>query len=117
MQHYDVVIVGAGPAGSAAAIMLARHGRSVAILDKEKFPREKLCGDFINPANWPTFRQLGVAEELLAASRERISEFRITSHLGAEARVSLPTSGDGPAYGMGLRRSSLDAILLRCAKR
>jgi len=116
MRAYDVVIVGAGPAGSATAIMLARRGHSVAILDKEKFPREKLCGDFINPSNWPTLRRLGVAEEVLAASRDRISEFRITSYLGAEARVPLPDSGAGAGYGVALRRSTLDAILLRRAK-
>ncbi len=46
MRSFDVVIVGAGPAGSATAIGLARLGYEVALLDKKAFPREKLCGDF-----------------------------------------------------------------------
>jgi flavin-dependent dehydrogenase len=44
MKHFDVAILGAGPAGSSAAIQLAGKGYSVALLDKEQFPREKLCG-------------------------------------------------------------------------
>ena len=62
MEHFDVGIVGAGPAGSSAAIALARKGYSVALLDKEQFPREKLCGDFLNPINWPLLRELEVEQ-------------------------------------------------------
>ncbi|MGE5217036.1 MAG: FAD-dependent oxidoreductase, partial [Chloroflexota bacterium] len=46
MQNVDVAILGAGPAGSAAAVGLARLGYQVALIDKKFFPREKLCGDF-----------------------------------------------------------------------
>ena len=63
MQKFDVAVVGAGPAGSAAAISLSRRGYLVALLDKQRFPREKLCGDFVNPANWPVFRKLGVEKK------------------------------------------------------
>ena len=59
MRLFDVVIVGAGPAGSSAAISLARRGYAVALIDKEQFPREKLCGDFINPAICPFTRTWG----------------------------------------------------------
>ena len=69
MEHFDVAIVGAGPAGSSAAIALARKGYSVALLDKEQFPREKLCGDFLNPVSWPLLRELNV-ERVLALSRK-----------------------------------------------
>ena len=54
---FDVIIIGAGPAGAASAISLARRGYAVALIDKEEFPREKLCGDFINPSNWPMLAQ------------------------------------------------------------
>jgi len=94
MRSCDVVIIGAGPAGSSAAIMLARLGYSVALLDKEQFPREKLCGDFINPSNWPILRALGVENEILARARQRVTGFRITSVAGDEAECPLPlTSG------------------------
>ena len=59
MRAFDIAVVGAGPAGSAAAITLARQGYAVALLDKERFPREKLCGDFINPISRPILRDLG----------------------------------------------------------
>jgi len=94
MRSCDVVIIGAGPAGSSAAITLARLGYSVALLDKEQFPREKLCGDFINPSNWPILRVLGVEREVLTRARQRVTGFRITSVAGDEAECPLPlTSG------------------------
>ncbi|MBI2531387.1 MAG: FAD-dependent monooxygenase [Deltaproteobacteria bacterium] len=94
MRSCDVVIIGAGPAGSSSAISLARLGYSVALLDKEQFPRDKLCGDFINPSNWPILRALGVDKEILARARQRVTGFRITSVAGDEAECPLPlTSG------------------------
>lgn len=116
MQHYDVVIVGAGPAGSATAITLARRGYSVALLDKEKFPREKLCGDFINPANWPLLAELGVAQKILSSTPERVRKFRITSHLGGAAEVPLGNANDEAIFGVPMRRVVLDALLLAQAK-
>ena len=56
----DVLIVGAGPAGSAAAIGLARHGRSVVLLDRSAFPREKACGEGLMPAGVAALARLGV---------------------------------------------------------
>ena len=90
MEHFDVGIVGAGPAGSSAAIALARKGYSVALLDKEQFPREKLCGDFLNPINWPLLRELEVDREILARSHQKVTTFRFTSFSGEEAEVPLP---------------------------
>jgi hypothetical protein len=104
MNKFDVAIIGAGPAGSSAAVALARRGYTVALLDKEYFPREKLCGDFINPSNWPLLEALGVKRELLAHDHEAVTAFRITSFNGAEAEVALPSSDGAAVYGLGLRR-------------
>lgn len=117
MQHYDVAIVGAGPAGSAAAITLARYGYAVALLDKERFPRHKLCGDFINPSNWPTLRQLGAQDEILQATPERVTRFRLTSHCGVAVEAPMPLRRGERAFGVPLSRASLDMILLARAKR
>lgn len=111
MNKFDVAIIGAGPAGSSAAIALARRGYAVALLDKESFPREKLCGDFINPINCPLLEELGVKRELLSHDHEAVIAFRITSFDGAEAEVALPV------YGLGLRRFFFDQILLDNAMR
>jgi menaquinone-9 beta-reductase len=115
MEHFDVAIVGAGPAGSSAAIHLARKGYSVALLDKERFPREKLCGDFLNPINWPLLRELEIDREVLARPHEKVTRFRFTSFSGDELEVPLPESEDGTVFGLGLRRFDLDHVLLKKA--
>ena len=115
MRSCDVAIIGAGPAGSSAAITLARLGYSVALLDKEQFPREKLCGDFINPSNWPILRALGVEREILACARQRVTGFRITSVAGDEAESPLPLTSTEP-FGLGLSRAALDYIFVKKAE-
>jgi menaquinone-9 beta-reductase len=116
MKHFDVAIVGAGPAGSSAAITLARAGYSAVLLEKKTFPREKLCGDFLNPVNWPVLERLHVAAEILSQEHQKVSSFRMTSHAGSQATVALPAPGGNRSFGLGLRRSILDDILLRQAK-
>jgi menaquinone-9 beta-reductase len=115
MKHFDVAIIGAGPAGSSAAIQLATKGYSVALLDKEQFPREKLCGDFLNPVNWPLLRELKVERAVLARPHEKVSIFRFTSFSGEEAEIPLPAGRDGTVVGLGLRRFDLDHVLLERA--
>ncbi len=117
MNKFDVAIIGAGPSGSSAAIKLARRGYAVALLDKEHFPREKLCGDFINLSNWPLLKELGVRRELLSRDHEAVTAFRITSFNGAEAEVALPSIDGAAGYGLGLRRFFFDQILLNKAMR
>ena len=116
MNQFDVAIIGAGPAGSSTAIALARRGYAVALLDKERFPREKLCGDFVNPINLSILRALGVEQEVLAADHERVMAFRITTSAGAEAEVPLPSKSGQAVFGLGLRRAIFDHILLRKAE-
>jgi flavin-dependent dehydrogenase len=116
MRYFDAAIIGAGPAGSAAAIALARLGYSVALLDKEQFPRQKLCGDFINPINRPILRDLGVAREILSCAPQRVTAFRVTAPSGDEVESPMP-SGEGEPVGLGLSRATLDHILLGKAER
>jgi geranylgeranyl reductase family protein len=111
-KKFDVAIIGAGPAGSSAAIALSRRGYAVALLDKEHFPRDKLCGDFINPSNWPLLEEFDVKREMLSHDHEKVTAFRITSFNGAEAEVALPSSDSATAYGLGMRRFYFDQILL-----
>jgi geranylgeranyl reductase family protein len=116
MKRFDVVIIGAGPAGSSAAIALGGLGYSVALIDKEQFPREKLCGDFVNPINIPLFRALGVEPQVLSQKHETVTAFRITSFAGGEAEIPLRSANGRTSCGLGLSRASLDNVLLEKAR-
>lgn len=115
--RFDVAVIGAGPAGSATAITMARSGYAVALIDKQTFPREKLCGDFVNPINWPIFRELGVEERILALPHTRVTGFRISSFCGVSAEASFSQLGGGRAFGLGIKRAHLDQALLQRAEK
>lgn len=61
-ESFDVVVVGAGPSGSLASLVLARAGRKVALIDKARFPRTKVCGDCVNPGCWEIWDRYGLTE-------------------------------------------------------
>src|SRR2546422_11373755 len=61
MTQTDVLVVGAGPAGSMAALVLARAGVRVRLVDRARFPRGKLCGDTLNPGTLSILDRLGIA--------------------------------------------------------
>lgn len=116
MKRFDVCVVGAGPAGSSAAIFLARKGYTVALLEKRQFPREKLCGDFLNPANWEIFEKLGIQTTLLSLAHEKVGFFRIST-ASATAKIPFPTQNGRHAFGIGLRRSLFDNLLRQLAEK
>jgi menaquinone-9 beta-reductase len=86
------------------------------VIDKEKFPRGKLCGDFINPVNWPILRELGVEKDLLSSEHGKVRAFRITACSGDHAEAHLPAQSGGPEFGLGLSRTIFDLALLRKAE-
>src|ERR1700690_2911055 len=80
-SHFDVVIVGAGPAGTTCASLLARRGINVLLCDKATFPREKICGDCINPGCWDFFKMLGIEGEVAGAA-ELVKGIKIAGRSG-----------------------------------
>lgn len=67
--HYDVVVVGAGPAGATLGYFLAKMGRKVLVLEKKKFPRDKICGDALVKRAIEILDEMGVYEQLLKESK------------------------------------------------
>ncbi len=106
----DVVIVGAGPAGSIAGIVLARAGVTVRLVDRAVFPRDKLCGDTVNPGTLERLRRLGVDGDLDARAL-RVDGMRVTGERGDVIDGCYPRGQSGRA----IVRRDLDWILLRQA--
>jgi flavin-dependent dehydrogenase len=75
MPTHDVVIVGAAPAGSLAALALARGGHRVALLDRAAFPRAKVCGNCINPSAWKIWDKLGLTASYEALPHRELTGF------------------------------------------
>jgi menaquinone-9 beta-reductase len=86
--HFDVVIVGAGPAGASCAALLAHGGIRVLLCDKAKFPREKICGDCINPKCWDFFELLGISDDVLA-NAEVVKGVKIAGQSGIVLEMTL----------------------------
>jgi len=104
----DVLIAGAGPAGAMAAIVLARAGARVVVLDRARFPRPKLCGDTINPGAYAILQRLGL--EVVAARAIPIDGMVVTGAEGVRVEGRY-----GDARGYAISRTDLDLALLTAA--
>jgi flavin-dependent dehydrogenase len=112
---YDALIVGAGPAGASAAIHLAASGASVLLVEQKKFPRAKLCGEFISPECLAHFERLGVAEKMMSAGGASLLETVFYSRSGTG--VSWPSEWfEAGGVALGLSRAEMDARLLERAR-
>jgi menaquinone-9 beta-reductase len=116
-MKYDVAIVGAGPGGTSVAIRLARAGFSVVLIEKAKFPRQKLCGEFISPECLPHFDELGVGDEVITAGGVRLARTVFYGHNGKGVEVKSEWFGGASAEAVGLSRAAMDNCLLQRAMR
>jgi flavin-dependent dehydrogenase len=111
--NYDVIIAGSGPAGASAAIHLALGGARVLLVEQKKFPRPKLCGEFISPECSAHFERLGVVDRMYASGPAKLTETVFYSQSGAS--VSVPSEWFGSGVALGLSRAEMDERLLRRA--
>src|SRR3954463_8051617 len=106
----DVLVVGAGPAGAIAAIVLARAGARVRLIDRAAFPRDKLCGDTLNPGTLALLRRLGLAD-VVDAEGLVVEGMRVTG----ERALSLMTRYPDGLYGRAISRRRFDQMLVEAA--
>jgi flavin-dependent dehydrogenase len=104
---FDVIISGAGPAGAVAATVLARAGARVLVCDRASFPRDKLCGDTINPGTCAALRRLDLTRRFEDRAL-RVDGMVVTGESGAIVRGEY---GDG-IHGLAILRRDLDAALI-----
>ncbi len=118
-MKYDAIVVGAGPAGSAVAILLAEHGHSVLLLDKAAFPRPKLCGEYLSPEASRILDRLGVLKAVDTAGAVPLRGMRITAPDGTVLEGRYPTEGPYRGYrdhALAIPRLTFDQILLDRAR-
>jgi geranylgeranyl reductase family protein len=107
-DRFDVMVVGAGPSGAAAAYWLAERGRSVLVVEKKRFPREKTCGDGLTPRAVRQLEDMGLGEAL--AGYQRYDGLRAIAH-GVTLELAWPEHPDFPPYGYVIRRRELDELV------
>jgi len=119
MKGVDVVVVGAGPAGAATAILLAERGWSVTLLDKAAFPRPKICGEYLSPEAARVLDRLAVLKAVDQAGAQPLRGMKIVAPDGTTLEGFYPTSGPWRGYrdhAVAIPREVLDRILVDRAR-
>ena len=114
--RFDAIIIGAGPAGSTAAVLLARAGWSVALVEKQRFPRRKVCGECLAASNLPLLDALGIGAEFNASAGPELRQVALMQ--GQRTLIADLPAADQPnrAWGRALGRETLDTLLLAQAR-
>jgi geranylgeranyl reductase family protein len=112
MVIFDVAIVGGGPAGASCASFCALAGLRALILERETFPREKVCGDCLNPSCWPVVERLDLAQQIRDLPHSKLDSVEFIAIDGHKVVVDLPAGDD---CELVVKRSLFDDLLLRRA--
>jgi geranylgeranyl reductase family protein len=115
----DVVVVGAGPAGAATAILLAQQGIDAVLLDRAEFPRDKVCGEYLSPESARILDRLGVLQAVEARGARPLRGMRIHAPDGTTLIADYPRDGRWRGFrdqALAVRRRLLDALLVDRAR-
>ena len=117
-KRYDVIVVGAGPAGCSAAFFAASYGASVLLADKLPFPREKACGDGISPRALAVLDRIGASRAIEASCKSmKIHSVLVFSPSGAKMQSGIPVVPGFRNYGIVLSRKAFDHLLFNHVSR
>jgi menaquinone-9 beta-reductase len=119
LHETDVLVVGAGPAGTGVATLLARAGVSVAVVDRAAFPRDKACSEYMSPEAVRLLDRLGVLSTIEAAGAAAPRGTTVTGARGARLHGVFERAGHPPfrPQGLSVSRRLLDNELLGVARR
>jgi flavin-dependent dehydrogenase len=113
---FDLVVVGAGVAGSAVSWFAAQRGLRVALLDKARFPRDKVCTSTVNPRSCTYLQQVGALQRLAPDRLTPIRGFQTFAYDAGRFQGFYEPSGEYLGYGHTIPRYRLDAVLLDCVR-
>ena len=109
MTDADLLVVGGGPAGSTIAALAAAKGARVVLLERERFPRDKVCGEFVSAEGCGVLERLGVLPAVKAVGATTMTSCLLADAAGRSATSPLPRPG------LGITRAAMDELLLRNA--
>jgi flavin-dependent dehydrogenase len=113
----DAIVIGGGPAGATAALLLARAGWSVAVVERDSYPRRKVCGEFISAASMRLLGELGLLDGFLEQAGPPVRRVGLFAR-DVTLAAPMPVSPQGELkWGRALGREHLDLLLLDAAHR
>ena len=109
---FDALVIGGGPGGATAALLLAQAGWSVVLVERKVFPRRKVCGEYLSATNWPLLEMLGLTKAFADMAGPPVTRTAIfVGGSNVQAELPRPMPRDGP-WGRALSREHLDSLLL-----
>lgn len=115
----DVIVVGGGPAGSSTALFLAQRGADVLLLDRARFPRDKVCSEYLSPQASRILQAMGALDKIEAAGAAHLAGMMVRAPSGESFRGHFVAAHGFRGFrdsGLALRRTILDSILVDQAR-